>query len=435
MRLFLLFFACLICTVCRAQTGLRVKLPEEIFPQLQEIIDSALEKSEVAIEREMLETEARGRRISARSAVLPSLSSSIALRQERDQDTVEDARWDERVIYNLTLSQPLYHWGARKSQKDIGKILYDKEELSSQQAITSLVKRIRSTYMGLVVAKQNLERSRLDLQETRANFDFQQSQIELGQASSSSILPYEFAVSRDELDELRKSNDWESRLLDLSQLTGMAVSVLEDMISNEIPEVETLDESFVEGLDSLVETAVANDENVQKLAMDLEIERKRLLITKHSLKPKIDAQVGLSSNAIDLDGTRREQSFAYMGFSVRWSIFDGFNKKGDMLEATTRLARKERAKKVYEENLARSLRNLVKSLDIERRGLAIEERNLAAVSGRFQWVSRAFEEERVPQSDLTKASKDLQNTSIRTQSSRISYLLAVSELVAELGLD
>ncbi|MBC2605075.1 TolC family protein [Pelagicoccus albus] len=435
MRSFLLFVASLASSLSFGQNELDEKLPEALIPELKTVIDSALQNSDTVLDRQLAEREAYGKRMSARSAVLPSLGTNVAVRQEKDDDTDGEAGFEDRVIYNVTLSQPLYHWGSKRSQKQIGELGYGIEKLNTAIALESLASRIRSAYLNLVIVKQNLEASEKMREEQQAKYDFMLSQVESGRAGESSLQSQELSLARSELSELTRLNDWESKLDDLAQLSGLDVVTLAGLIVSEIPQFEVISEETVAALETYFDSSLQNDEGLQKLELDLEIEQKRLRMEEVSLRPKIDARVGMSSNALDVDGTRREQAYSYFGLSVSWSIFDGFSKKGSVIESLNRLNRKEHSKKLYEEKLLRSWKLLISKLDIQRRALAIEERALLVATGRVEWFEGEYEAGRVPKSDLDKASREFQNASTKAQSSRSSYLLALSELMTELGID
>lgn len=434
MRFLLFLTLCLLGPLLRAEFELSGRMPEDLMPGLRRVIDSALRNSDPMMQSERLMEEADGRRVSARSAVLPSLRTSAAFRQEDDRERDEQG-FEERVIFSVTLSQPLYHWGVRKKERDIGKLQHEIESLNTSRTASQVIKKVRSDYMGLVVAKQELERSAVELELDRAELDFQQRQIEAGAASRSSINRFEIARDRSELARVRALMEWERRLEELSIYAGLEAEALEALVAEEIPEVEVLSPEELEWFELHFVEGVEQDEMVRRRDKDIEIERKRLDIVRMSLRPKIDAQVGITSNARDLDGVRREQEFAFFGFSVGWNIFDGFQTKGRAREALSRLSRVERSKEILEDSLMRSYRQRQRQLEIGARALAIDERLAQGVWGQVVQVRKAVEEERMAASQIDRYERDFHQASIRAQRSRISYLETLSELASELGLD
>lgn len=435
MRLLLLSILCVSAADLGAETVVDGRMPEDLMPPLRDIIGSALEGSDAVLEGELYESEAEGRRIAARASVLPSLRADVAFRQEREIDSELPASFEDRVIYEVSLRQPIYHWGVLRSQKEIGELQYEMARLSTSQLLSALVTKVRRDYMGLVLTKRRLARSRINLAEATEKQAFQEESVEKGSASDASLLPFQLAVEREALSVLRDESSWESGLGELSQYVSMDRARLESLIVDEIPEFAVLEEEALQHFRAFFDQGVERDEGLRKLDLDIEIDKRRLSISEQSLKPRINADLGLSSNALQLDGTRREQSYSYFGLSVGWNIFDGFRKKGTTLEALQRLSRKERAKAAQERGLDRKLGYLTALLEIESKALAIQERSLEASGERLQYVVDAVADERSPQSALADAERDYEAAQLQTQGMRVNYLLALSELVAELGLD
>lgn len=414
---------------------MRGRLPEHMIPQLNEVIASALEGSESMLLREYFEEESEGRRISARAAVMPTFQSNVAFRQEKNLDTAAGEGWENRVVYNVTLSQPLYHWGTRRSEKELGELQYEAEKLNTDLVAASVVSRARMDFMRLIVAKQRAKRARLDADLAAGQLDFQRSQVEAGAASESSLTRFELDLERKDLQALRAEADYDYRLDELAIFAAMSAKTLDGLAVGLVPQFEILDESAVAGLVKYYDQAVEQDERIKQSAINIEVNKRQLEIAQKTLLPKVDAQLGLSSNALDLDGTRREQEYSYFGLSVGWTVFDGYRKKGRTMEALSRLSRAERAKRLGEEQLVLGFDRLLRKLSIEGRALAIEERVLQRSLEELDQVKLAVEEQRAPLSSEEKAQRDYDNTLIRTQDSRISYLDTLSQVASELGLD
>lgn len=435
MRSFLLLVACFLGASSFARDPLKGRLPENMIPQMREIISVAMEESRTMEIREYSEVESEGRLISARSAVLPSFRTNVSFRQEKDIGSDADGGFDDRVVYNVTLSQPLYHWGTRRSQKELGELQYEVEKLNTQIVASEVVAKVREDFMKLIVAKQRLVRARLDLEQVVDRLDFQRKQVEVGAASELSLEKLELDVERKELSTLRIESDWDYKLEEFSNYVSMSPVRLEGLAVGNVPRFEILDQNQIDSLVSYYDQAVAEDERTKKSDINIEVNKRQLAIAEKSLRPMIDAELGMSSNALDLDGTRREQEYSYLGLSVGWTIFDGFRKKGRTMEALSRLSRAERDKRIGTENLVLHFDRLLRRLSIEGRALAIEERVLESATEKLDEVKLAVEEQRSPASAEWSAQRDYDNTLIRTQDVRISYLVTLSKVANELSLD
>lgn len=105
------------------------------------------------------------------------------------------------------------------------------------------------------------------------------------------------------------------------------------------------------------------------------------------------------------------------------------------MEALSRLSRAERSKRLGAEQLVLSFDRMLRLLSIQGRALAIEERVLESARERLVEMKLAVEEQRSSAAELYNAQREYDNTLIRTQDSRISYLDTLSQVARELGLD
>lgn len=433
-----LVIACFLFGLCPslvADNPLRGRMPENLMPDLKDVIAVALEDSSDMEVVSYLEREAEGKRIAHRAAVLPSFRSSFSLRQEEDQDKARSTGFEERAVYRVSLSQPVYHWGAKAAEKQIGELIYEGETINAEGTGKRLLQKVRRDYMALVIAKQEIASSQEALESKRGYLDFQKKQLEAGAVSASSIEPIQLEVDRLELGQLKALRNWQEKVAEFSAYIGAEPVSLEEAIAGEIPGFDPLTEEETAALRRFFPHGLEQDVALQKSALDLEIEKRRLAIERKSLYPKFDAEVGMSSNALDRDGVRREQEYVYFGLNVGWNIFDGFRTKGRRIETATRLSRLEHSRNLLEASQLRSYERSLSSLDIARRSLEIEERSLAMARREFEEAKEGVAEERLPQAELGRAKREYEQHSIRAQKVRVSYLDTLSEFALLLGID
>jgi len=444
MRCFLICAAGLIAASSYGGFPVAGKLPEDLMPQMKEAIEVALESSQAMQLRAFGEEEAEGRRVAAKSAVLPSFSTDVAFRGENEFGDAGENEFEERMVYNVTLSHPLYHWGTKRSEAQIGELLYDLEKVGTEAEKLKVVNDVRNGYMSLVLAKQRLQRSRLDLSEAREDLAIRRELVEAGSASESSLASLELDIERKELNLLRNESSWAHSLNSIAAGLAIAPMVLEGLVADGIPAFDVLDSVALIRLRGIVvEMSGARSDpkeggvglELERHRILMEVEKRRIQIEENSLKPKINAQLGLTSNALDLDGTRQEQEYAFLGLRVRWMIFDGFRKKGKTREALSRLARAEKVKVQTTERFVRELEHQIAQLEIAGRVLEIEEKVLASAKEQLDRTIEAIEDQRLPESEAKKSQRHYDNASLKAQGARKSYLQALCEIVMSLGLD
>ena len=409
-------------------------MPERLMPQLEPLIEQALKISDEAEMRELMEREAMGRRISARSNILPSFGGSVTYRQEEDQNQVEGG-FEERLIYSFALTQPVYHWGARQADKQIGELLYELELLNTQTVRERLIANIRSLYMNLLVDRQQLAWNRRALEMKRRELETQRERMQEGLASATDLFTVELEIDRLELSEARNALAWESRVSELAHTLGLDRAELEAVVTEEIPRFERMTSEEIAALSAYFNEGLAQNEALKRKDIEILMDRKRLLIEGTALKPKVDLQVGVSQNALDADGVRREQEFLYGGFRVNWAIFDGFRARGRKMEARARLERNEQSKEILEESLRRDYVRALSNVDVATRALEIEEKLLANRTRGFEKSGEDLEAGLISEIVYQEQEQDFRQQSIRTQQARSTYLNALSDLSLLLGID
>src|SRR5690606_12749243 len=110
---FLVSLLCLAPLFLRAESSLWHQLPERLMPEIGPMIEAGLSQADEMRDSGFARREAEGARLSSRSAVLPTFGMSSTYRREQDFESSFGQEQRDRMIYFVTLSQPLYHWGAR----------------------------------------------------------------------------------------------------------------------------------------------------------------------------------------------------------------------------------------------------------------------------------------------------------------------------------
>jgi len=414
------------------QSDFAGRMPEDLVPELRIVLDFALSNSTTVQRLELSKQEANGRRIAAASAVKPTITLTGAARTEREHG---DSSFEDRGVYTFLLSQPVYHWGSRKQEKAIGDIEYKIQELASSEALESLVQGLRMSFLDLIVAKKRLGLIRLDLEKEASLFEFQKQQVEAGAASGDTLLTREIALERKQLEFMRSEASFAQSIETMAEQISMDPARLSELVPSHIPKLELAKAGVAFANAGAKAAAIDSHLGLRRAELLTEIERQRLKIEGSALKPKVNAIAGLSSNALDEDGTRREQSFSFVGISVGWRIFDGFKKKGKVLEASSRVAANERSEQVLRSSLESQLKRVERRLDFEARALSIQEKLLENESERLEWIRENTETQKLSESQLEEAERGILRSEADAIAARARYLVAYSEFASALGQD
>ena len=406
--------------------------PERLLPSLQGVIDTALEQSVLVEERALAEAEARGVRLGHGAAVLPTVFSSLDYRQE---EPFADQAGQSRLIYDLRLSQPVFHWGARRANKQIGDIGLELVQMQTREGMKGMVLSARARYMDLILAKQRLARAEESLAKAERDLETQGEREKQGQVSAvvlegirSGILRAEISVDSERLQMDRLAAQFAREL-------RAQPEALTSNLESEIPAFPFLRDWEARGLLSEFDYLVESSSELRRQDQLIEVEKRRLHIFRKTLWPKLNFNVGLSQNELDNQGVRRESEFVFGGLGVNWALFDGHDAKGKSMESLARLRRLEMGRSLAEQRLADEFRFALRSLELTCRSLELDEEALSGA----QLAVRSGEEELrdglIAEARLEQLREQAFNQKIQTQGTRAAYLRQLSQILMDLGLD
>lgn len=166
-----------------APTPHELILPEVIFPDLKVILKKAAQQSPQMLSQALTLEIAEEGRISARSSLLPSLGANISL--NRSQDTNEyvynalnsslNRYMTTTTPYSVSLSQPIFHWGALRNSARIGEIYASIAQGQYRNGYRQLAQSLRASYQALIVQKIAVKRA-------AAYLEFTQKQLAVNEA-------------------------------------------------------------------------------------------------------------------------------------------------------------------------------------------------------------------------------------------------------------
>ncbi len=414
--------------------NLAERLPENSVPGLREILDAAMTEAESIQLRDFAERDFEGRQLVARSSQNPSVDANVTYRKEQDFED-EDSEIGDRLLYSLTLSKSLYHWGALKANRIKGDLNLEIEELKTFETYRSLALDIRRRYLAILIAKKEVDLSQTNLERSQARLALEQERLKAGAASVVQVYDLEVAANGAELDVMKRDINLEDQIDALARLVGLPSERIESSLHSGIPEQSILSSEEIAALARYFDEGVENSPSLQTQSKSIESSEKDLHIANQRLKPKINLTAGITQFELDEIGRTRAEEIVYGGVSVRWNIFDGRATRGSKVSAIARIEQLKRqfesAKSTYHYNLERAQR----LLDLNSRILEREEKALTQASNYLRDTKKDFDSGRASPDDLEKIEISFATQDIRTQRARSDYHNALSNMASLLGFD
>jgi outer membrane protein TolC len=414
-----------------------IRYAEELFPDLGTLLETASrEGTELQLAEYRLE-EREGALDVTKGQRRPQVRAYARVAGAYEvRDDIDD-RFRGNINANLTVSQPLYHWGNLERQEVVAEGRVALEEVDVTHKGARHFMSIRKAYLEwlLMNERKAILTQSISLSETFV--DARRQLIEVGQSSEQDVLEMEARLL-----ENHESLAWvERRTIDLEGLLRRLVGPSFDRSLLSAQPLSVIEPMAVADFEELSRRAIGTagfvDPMAERYTVLEDIEAENLAILDKRNYPMVNLVAGILSDHID--GVNQEDFVFrmqyYAGFQVNWSIFDGWQTDGWKRSA---LARK-RAFALQGEAARDETRQRAETLLAE---LQLNLKQIEARSKREVILERrlAFLREQADRAQITGVERiegeiDFLEVRQRLMEARVNYLMNLMELGVLLGTD
>ena len=410
-------------------------MPEDYFPALKTILETAFQRSPQMIAADFDRTLAEIRIISADAGRLPSVGANLnyASNQTAISSNTDSQTRDNGLFYNISVTQPLFHWRALQNQSASARLNLLIARKSLDRAARDLAVILRKAYLALVVEKARLRAANEALRLLHKDLAVTAEKKERGTVSSATLEGDKLRIREVQLDVDRVATEFDANRRRFARLAGLA-DLPETAVPSEIPAP-----SFSPELAAALSATVLRDAAKSTLEYeiyDLRVRDAMLSISsaKVRLYPKFFASAGYSlenstnvnGNSVNQQGIQRQTVSVY----AQWSIFDGLATRAAIREALASKRVQERLQQAEIDGLLQNIQILERYLKLDaeqmalagiRHGMAIEGSKVAA---------REFEFGNVSKGEMDRARTAILQAEAKSQESRAALLGRWCEFVS-----
>jgi outer membrane protein TolC len=419
-----------------------VTLPEDTMPQLRPLIEQAMRQSPRVLEHNLDLAQSEAEWYMARSASLPNIGgyAQYQLQREKRADAIYEngelkdvtSRAD-KYYYTMTATQPVWQWGALEASRKIARIDRELAAINYDEAYRALAAEIRANYLGLILSKTALRNAGHLLRMAQENLARQQARYSANQITYGQIMQDQLQLDDASLAERRARADLDFALGAFRALTGaklFAETDIPDAIAD-VPQAPSVDtvvaSSLVESSDSIhaAEKAVAR----AKLG---------LIGPRFNLYPKLSAIAGVSRDEFSRDinlYNKYQTDTWYVGAQVNWTIFDGFNTKGQKLAAYTRLRRAEQRLNDLRESVGRGLERDRLNVGFTWEAYQNAKMRLRMAREQVEHIQDLLKRGEASQAQVDTAQSAVNSQLLNTQSALAAHFSANVQYLSSRGLD
>lgn len=414
-------------------------MPESVFPSLEQVLQQALSKSPRMVLRELDLRIARGDLQQAKSGLYPSVGGFYS--QMETQDKREDLPGQtldtSKTYYNVSLTQPVFHWGERRNNAKIGEIRASLARKQYGEAYRQLALEIRSIYLSLIGTKAQLASARFSRVLADEALKSGEVRVASGAIAEGEIFPLRIAAEQAALAVATHESNLIFSKQHFAVLTGLPEPT-DDEIPDTIPTLVHVRADVDDLLASFLAQGELSTPGLEIMRRQIDIEQLNYANSRKRLLPKLNFTLGMSqdeqSYTLNIAQKYALQS-KYVALQVNWSIFDGFATRGAVASA---LARKRQAEETFRQatdNLQYQAQSAARSVKLAYRQMAINDRLLDSSLQFLNFRRDRFKEGAASEADVNNAQAGYNSALVSATGARQMYLMKVAEFVSMIARD
>ena len=411
---------------------------EELFPELGPLMQMAsrggaeFQLSELRVEERQGDLDVAVGRRKPQVRAYARVASAYEMREDIDD------RFRGSVNANVTLSQPLYHWGNLERQQAVAENRIALEGVEFAQSGARYFMEIRRAYLQWLLMKERRAILEQSIALSESFVDARRQLVGVGQSSEQEVLEMEARLLENHESQAfveTQINALKGTLrrlvgsgFDAGQLEGRPLSVIEPMTSGEFEIL--LREANVASGDVM-------DPAVQRFAVLEEIEETQLAMLDNQNLPKVDFVAGVFTDHLD---SANQEDFIlriqyYAGLQVNWSIFDGWQTDGWKRSTLARKRAYALRGQSSKEASRQRVETLLAQLQLNLKQIEARQKREVILGRRMDLVREQAERAQVTGVDRIEGEIDYLEVRQRLMEARVNYLMNAMELGILLGKD
>ncbi len=415
-----------------------VGLPEQIFPQLDQILRAALQQSPRIVARNLDLVVADGDEIQAKAGQYPNASGYVSFSEANESRGGIAGSFATQIFnYNLAVSQPAWHWGSVRNSARIGEI---RRKIAGQQyrdAYRMLAQEIRAGYLNLIISKAAAENAAFYLKLVEDRLQVAEERLSKGTISAGDIFRPRIEAQQTRLATDRVMEEYANNRRLFGVLTG-AAPLGEDDIPTGIPTLNGDEDSLARLLGSFLSQKDPENSSTIVARQQLESERLNLAIQRKRLYPMFNFTAGVyqtrQSYSLDVSQLYRVRD-AYVGVAMTWSIFDGLATHGAVKSSLARVQQLDGSYRELTKNLPKDTQHSEKQTEFALRQMRIDDRLFDERGTFLQAREGDFKRGIASQADLDAARQSFYGAEIAAFNSRAAYLRQLGEFLGMIMAD
>ena len=428
------------CALLIATSSLRgdFQFAETLFPQLAELIRLAAENGRESQLNELRIEERLGDMDVAAGQRRPQVRSHARMAGAYETRSDISDRFRGNLYANVTVQQPLYHWGSLERYQAVAEGRLTLEQVEAMHRSERHFMQIRTYYLQWLLMKERQAIVEQSISLAESFVEARRQLVEVGQSSEQDVLEM----------EARLLESHESILFIDKSITSLEQR-LRYLVGQELPRAALPGDSLrkimpINGgeFDELARqvrrmTGELLAPEVERFSLLSDIEADYMSILEKENHPKLDFVAGVFSDHID--GINNEDFILriqyYAGVQVNWSIFDGWQKQGRLRSTLARKRSYEIQEQAARESHRQRSEDLLAELELNLKQIEARRKRADILQRRLELVREQVERDLLPGSERIELEINYLEVRQRLEEARVNYLINFMELGVLTGHD
>ena len=414
------------------------RFAEELFPELAGLIEMAVQDGVELQLNELRLEEREGDLEATRGQGRPQVHARARLAGAYETRDDIDDRYRGNVNANLTVTQPVFHWGAQERRVEVAEDRMALESLESSHRGERHIMEIRIAYLRWLLMQQRREVLQQSISLSESFVKARRQLVEAGQSSEQDLLEMEARLleNHEHLSYIEKGVRNLEGVLERLVGPGFRAGAL---AGKSLAVIEPMDQAGYEKLADRVRSGLSGLENpeIERFAVLEDIEAGNLAILDKENHPKVDFVAGILSD--HLDGINEEDFVLriqyYAGLQVNWNIFNGWQTKGWKRSALARKRAFALQEEAARDEVRRRAEALLAELQLNLRQIEARSKRADILERREALVREQVDRALLPGSERIEVEIDYHDVRQRLMEARVNYIINLMELGILMGQD
>jgi outer membrane protein, multidrug efflux system len=421
-------------------TALVEALPERRLPDLDALLSEGLAKGPTILMRhwevEQSLQNARGARAPMLPTAYASLSGGRVLEQRSNEGQlpIEDRVLDA-ALYNVGISQPLFHWGALSKNYQVAKLYAAISARNLEETRRLLAVDLRRRYFDLVIARGAVVLEQKKVANLESELVLAKKRVDDGIAALTESTTIDYTLTQARISLQRLTNDYDLLVRNFSRLSGLPLQRIPVPVAElpPLPKLETLLEGLEGTQSGLPSVRLQNSEDIVR------VDRLNYEINKTRLKPKLGLSFSVNQDNRNPDNDvlgPKALITSWNAFAtVNWTLFDGFGAQAAQRSSLAKLRASETDRDLAVQQDRDERRADVAKLQLIWRQLQEAEKLLESAKGGVEFFEKEVAAGWAPRSAIDEARRTLDANLQSTNISRAEFYTQLASYFSNRGLD